>query len=376
MTAPATAPTRVRARRRRGRRWRPATHRVRSRPSGTKEPADQRPKHGDDEARRQTQRQRNEQDSTISACAGYRAVHDRAGAGHRLKHLDDHDDTAGQRGARPEREVRAGPASHIIRVGPTTSSWRCCVDATATVRARIENSGEVGFLKQHGDPHLKGSACSTRSPPAQPRIRAAPTSRDPAGHRSPRSPAPPATARGEVTRRRVTTLDLVGVVARRRAPTPRDAVLRPSRPRAPRPPERQRRFVAERHASTGCDLMAAVRWLLMRGPAGDGHDHPVHQVLPLLRLPGTVSLTSSASPWWRWAWLPARPGRRGPARSQPAPRPAVPGRRGLSAVVCVVISPSSPPRSRPRPLPLATVRANRAPRPPRGLSLWPWWAGS
>ena len=45
-----------------------------------------------------------------------------------------------------------GLVGRVIRVGPATSVVALLVDATATVGARIENSGEVGFLNGTGDP--------------------------------------------------------------------------------------------------------------------------------------------------------------------------------------------------------------------------------
>ena len=45
-----------------------------------------------------------------------------------------------------------GLVGRVVRVGPATSVVALLVDATSTVGARIENSGEVGFLNGTGDP--------------------------------------------------------------------------------------------------------------------------------------------------------------------------------------------------------------------------------
>ena len=134
------------------------------------------------------------------------------------------------------------------------------VDATATVGARIENSGEVGFLNGTGDPRVLELQLLDPFAPAQVGDRLVsfgvrggayvpgiPLGHDHRGRRHAR-----ASSRASRRWRRSSTSrpSTWSASSRRRPRTdPRDAVLPPKPTTSPDArPERQRRSVAERHA--------------------------------------------------------------------------------------------------------------------------------
>jgi rod shape-determining protein MreC len=130
-----------------------------------------------------------------------------------------------------------GLVGRVIRVGPSTSVVALLVDATATVGARIEGSGEVGFLNGTGDPKVLELQLLDPFAPAQVGDRlvsfgvrgGAYVPGIPLGTITQVSGTP-----GQLTRVAkvtpfvdVTTLDVVGVITQAPRTDPRDAVLPP-----------------------------------------------------------------------------------------------------------------------------------------------------
>jgi len=138
-----------------------------------------------------------------------------------------------------------GLVGRVIRVGPSTSVVALLVDATATVGARIENSGEVGFLNGTGDPRVLELQLLDPFAPAQVGDRlvsfgvrgGAYVPGIPLGTITEVSGTP-----GQLTRVAkvtpfvdVTSLDLVGVITQAPRTDPRDAVLPPKPTTSPSP---------------------------------------------------------------------------------------------------------------------------------------------
>jgi rod shape-determining protein MreC len=138
-----------------------------------------------------------------------------------------------------------GLVGRVIRVGPSTSVVALLVDATATVGARIEGSGEVGFLNGTGDPKVLELQLLDPFAPAQVGDRlvsfgvrgGAYVPGIPLGTITEVSGTP-----GQLTRVAkvapfvdVTTLDLVGVITQAPRTDPRDAVLPPKPTTSPTP---------------------------------------------------------------------------------------------------------------------------------------------
>ncbi len=138
-----------------------------------------------------------------------------------------------------------GLVGRVIRVGPATSVVALLVDATATVGARIENSGEVGFLNGTGDPRVLELQLLDPFAPAQVGDRlvsfgvrgGAYVPGIPLGTITEVAGTP-----GQLTRVAkvtpfvdVTTLDLVGVITQAPRTDPRDAVLPPKPTTSPTP---------------------------------------------------------------------------------------------------------------------------------------------
>lgn len=138
-----------------------------------------------------------------------------------------------------------GLVGRVIRVGPATSVVALLVDATATVGARIENSGEVGFLNGTGDPRVLELQLLDPFAPAQVGDRlvsfgvrgGAYVPGIPLGTITEVAGTP-----GQLTRVAkvapfvdVTTLDLVGVITQAPRTDPRDAVLPPKPTTSPSP---------------------------------------------------------------------------------------------------------------------------------------------
>ena len=137
-----------------------------------------------------------------------------------------------------------GLVGRVIRVGPSTSVVALLVDATATVGARIEGSGEVGFLNGTGDPRALELQLLDPFAPAQVGDRlvsfgvrgGAYVPGIPLGTITEVSGTP-----GQLTRVAkvtpfvdVTTLDVVGVITQAPRTDPRDAVLPPKPTPSPR----------------------------------------------------------------------------------------------------------------------------------------------
>ena len=137
-----------------------------------------------------------------------------------------------------------GLVGRVIRVGPSTSVVALLVDATATVGARIEGSGEVGFLNGTGDPRVLELQLLDPFAPAQVGDRlvsfgvrgGAYVPGIPLGTITEVSGTP-----GQLTRVAkvtpfvdVTTLDVVGVITQAPRTDPRDAVLPPKPTPSPR----------------------------------------------------------------------------------------------------------------------------------------------
>lgn len=138
-----------------------------------------------------------------------------------------------------------GLVGRVIRVGPSTSVVALLVDATATVGARIEGSGEVGFLNGTGDPKVLELQLLDPFAPAQVGDRlvsfgvrgGAYVPGIPLGTITEVSGTP-----GQLTRVAkvapfvdVTTLDVVGVITQAPRTDPRDAVLPPKPTTSPSP---------------------------------------------------------------------------------------------------------------------------------------------
>jgi rod shape-determining protein MreC len=138
-----------------------------------------------------------------------------------------------------------GLVGRVIRVGPSTSVVALLVDATATVGARIEGSGEVGFLNGTGDPKVLELQLLDPFAPAQVGDRlvsfgvrgGAYVPGIPLGTITEVSGTP-----GQLTRVAkvapfvdVTALDLVGVITQAPRTDPRDAVLPPKPTTSPTP---------------------------------------------------------------------------------------------------------------------------------------------
>jgi rod shape-determining protein MreC len=138
-----------------------------------------------------------------------------------------------------------GLVGRLIRVGPSTSVVALLVDATATVGARIEGSGEVGFLNGTGDPKVLELQLLDPFAPAQVGDRlvsfgvrgGAYVPGIPLGTITEVSGTP-----GQLTRVAkvapfvdVTTLDVVGVITQAPRTDPRDAVLPPKPTTTPTP---------------------------------------------------------------------------------------------------------------------------------------------
>ena len=153
-----------------------------------------------------------------------------------------------RRQARPERRQRPGPGRpRDPGRHRRTSVVALLVDATSTVGARVENSGEVGFLNGTGDPRVLELQLLDPFAPAQVGDRlvsfgvrgGAYVPGIPLGTITEVAGTP-----GQLTR--VATVDAVrrrhdrstssASSSRRRAPTRATPCCRPSRPRAPRPP--------------------------------------------------------------------------------------------------------------------------------------------
>jgi rod shape-determining protein MreC len=138
-----------------------------------------------------------------------------------------------------------GLVGRVIRVGPSTSVVALLVDATATVGARIENSGEVGFLNGTGDPKALELQLLDPFAPAQVGDRLVSFGVR-GGAYVPGIPLGTITAvsgtPGQLTRVAavapfvdVTSLDLVGVITQAPRTDPRDAVLPPKPTPTPTP---------------------------------------------------------------------------------------------------------------------------------------------
>ena len=138
-----------------------------------------------------------------------------------------------------------GLVGRVVRVGQSTSVVALLVDATATVGARIENSGEVGFLNGTGDPRVLELQLLDPFAPAQVGDRlvsfgvrgGAYVPGIPLGTIIEVSGTP-----GQLTRVAkvapfvdVTSLDVVGVITEPPRTDPRDAVLPPKPSDSPAP---------------------------------------------------------------------------------------------------------------------------------------------